>query len=134
MPFEIRNKDGDKLTLVQLNNEAGILWKIPKAERICHIVEKEFVYPPNIQGNVPVAYSWYWIIGDAIERALPTYPEWSDVKKALMDDQLCHLYDHKFDQFRDEVIRGLNYLQPYFQLIDYWRSKRRIPIKLKKEE
>lgn len=136
MHFHIRFPNGEKVPIGTLNAEAANLWGIG--------IERDkykYVFPKE-RGINPQGYneenSWYAIIGNGITHPKLCTPEpmqqtWDNVKETLFNEQtnMGEIWDEKFGVLKAEILSALDYLEPYFELIDLWYSKGYIPVRVK---
>lgn len=132
MPFEIRTHEGEAISVDHLNKDAYATWGIP----IQYMDNDELIAcPPN-----EAEENWVKVIGFAIEnpmlfRKYVMQQDWNDVKQTLFSMQTGDLSNeinlsHKLVVL-SAINNALDFLQPYYNLIDLWDSKGYIPIRIK---
>lgn len=121
MSFEIHNPKGIVIPTEELNKEAAEFWGVK--------------YDPDRETHPDLPHHWTnsWIgcIGYGISLGAEL-KNWDDVKFTLWILQcrpLCSaLYDRP--EFERELKLVREFLKPYYELIDHWKSKGYIPIQL----
>ncbi len=132
MPFEIRTLKGVAINMYTLNREVRDVWNV---EPVYKNQVEIFAYPPNDPKN-----DWVEVIGFAIEKPMlfrehVMQQDWNDVKQTLFNIQMDQLSDEINLSDRTSVLNkvngALNFLQPYYHLIDVWDSKGYLPVRIK---
>jgi hypothetical protein len=140
MSFQIRNKEGQALFINDLDREACALWD--KAYD-----EKQYVTPwkpdpekSDLENTISeVSGNWFDVIGHCIHSPQVDHwgKGWIPVKMSM---SLRHvnfaLYDYfskkaEMSETLDKIKFSLEYLKPYFDLIDHWEAKGYTPHKTK---
>lgn len=134
MPFEIRDQDGKKISEEQLNKEVAEFWH-------SDIVQyKEFqnedayatVFPYNQSDRV--VGNWHQIVADAIERpCLITkvfQQTWDQVRLSVLNDAMSERDPANREQFVTSIVDTLGFLRHHLDLIDHWKSKGYIPVRI----
>lgn len=127
MPFEIRYPNGEKISMTTLNLEAAAFWGIANPEGM--------VYPIGIVelDDDPETYTWDRIIGGAIEECPARInPLWKHVKEELFMCNIQDYWESPVEEIIEAAMETLDYLKPYYELIDLWKSKDYIPVKIKR--
>lgn len=132
MTFEIRDKDGNKVSIDQLNIDASVLW-----DKDVVFYEREEIY--TVSPTEDLDDGWQQVIGMVIEN--PTLlsdltgrkvmqQDWNDIRQSLLNVQMQE--QELFDEgsLFGWLHRALIYLQPYYDLIDIWEGQGYTPVRI----
>lgn len=136
MQFQIRFPNGERVPLGTLNAEAANLWGI--GLEMANVV---YVYPPEWRGgkeDYGESNNWYEVIGTAIiyptlSGITPMQQNWGNIKETLFNNMVNagNTWELEYKSTKDVIISIVDYLKPYYELIDLWYSKGYVPIKIK---
>lgn len=132
MAFEIRDKDGNKVSITDLNTDASVLW-----EKGVVFYEKEEIY--TVSPTKDLDDGWQEVIGMVIEN--PTLlsdltgrkvmqQDWNDVRQSLLNIQMQEQEVFDEGSILGWLHRALIYLKPYYDLIDLWEGLGHTPVKI----
>lgn len=136
MHYQIRFPNGERVPIETLNAEAANLWDVNTRE-----FKGKYTFPKG--DGVQIRYnednSWHDMIGYAI-----IHPQlvgaggqmqqtWAQIKETLFNAQIHggDIWEKKCFELQMVVKLTVDYLEPYFELIDLWYSKGYIPVKTK---
>lgn len=119
MSFQILNKEGEAISLNSLDIEAGKFWHGEQFQPD----KKYYCLPPEF----PFGANWFDVIGYMIHSPMGNYTSgWNNVKCSLWTLHIRGDYDKamgEFDVLANEIKQAIEYLRPFFALIDHWESK-----------
>ena len=135
MHFEIRFTNGLRVPFELLNEEAAYLWGIGIARD-----KYKYVFPPNTEADTyDENTSWHEMIGLAIMHPQligaggAIQQNWHQVKESMLQGHIDakDVWEMKTDDMIREIKSSLEYLSPFFKLIDQWYDKGYKPVKVK---
>lgn len=120
MGFQIHNKEGISLTILQLDAEVAEFWNKP-------IHDKNYATPKKHATSI----NWFDNIGYNIHSPHVNYTSgWNNVKCSLLSVQTAEYGMLDVETQLRKLVFANEYLKPYFELIDYWNSLGYIPVKI----
>lgn len=125
MSFKILNKDGEALTIKQLDAEAAEFWN--------KTVDPKWYANPSPEGTSVFKQrgNWFDTIGYQIHSPGDYTSGWDNVKCSLWTIQVQGLYDKPVDELPEQIAFIKEYLKPYYDLINHWESKGYQPKQIK---
>lgn len=135
MHYQIRFPNGERVPFETLNAEAANLWGIGIArDKVKYVSPKSTEETEYNEEN-----SWHMMIGHAI-----THPQivgaggqmqqtWDQIKQTMFNVQMAggDIWEMEAEEIQKEIQTSVEFLMPYFHLIDDWYSKGYKPVKVK---
>jgi hypothetical protein len=124
MGFQIKNKEGEALTIKELDKEAAEFWNKK-------IHDKYYANPsPEGTSVFKQQTNWFDVIGYNIHSPEVNYTKgWDNVKCSLWTLHIQGLYNKSDEDLNIHIQVTKEFNKPYYDLIDYWESKGYVPVK-----
>lgn len=118
MSFQILNKEGQPLTMKELDADACAIWN--------KLSDPKYYANPSPQGTdvFKQATNWFDCIGYNIHNPEVEYTTgWNNVKCSLWTLHVQGLYETHINEILVHIEVVKEYLEPYYRLIDHWEAK-----------
>lgn len=145
MGFQIKDKDGNAITINHLDEEAATLWGVELKQKIYASPYKDLVKPETFASDEEkkkwsmksldntrnqITCNWFDNVGFIIHKGKAT---WKEVKDDYLEPYLEALKKYEdrpdYDNFKKAFLGG--HVQSMCDLIDHWESKGYVPVPVK---
>lgn len=136
MGFQIKNKEGEAITIKELDKEAAEFW----GKEVHPKWYANPVKPRDGESSIDtmrreMSTNWFDCIGYQIHKpSNEDYQGWDGVKRSLWSLHSSNWYNKIMVWSEEEALIYLavvkEHIQPYYELIDYWQSKGYEPYKV----
>lgn len=128
MAFQIRNEIGDAIPINKIDEIVAKIWGNPVMDKTYAVPISRDKFPKGLEGSFSFSTQTNWF--DSIGWVISSEPvkNWLDVKSGLIKIHLDYILKDENPSKKFESV--LNYLSPYFKVIDEFEKKGYKPVHL----